>query len=385
MMNNPHANIDRRRVADAVAREAPTNGGRGGPPTKRVKVDPAMTITSAELETAKGIRKALESCTQYPLNPQRWSDYDYAQQALTCTADLEDEDATKALMQRMYKLQYFREDYKIQDTVEEGVRMIQRLMEMMPGYLLSVDFAARYGSYIAVFDRAAFQPAKLATPEDMRTFLGAYYYIFQCLSTNSKAIRSGVVFITECQDMKEENFDLQVEEKFLSHLFGHYPFRHKECLWLNTPSVANIAYGLMKSLVPGDFRANWRMGCKLDGFDGRIDSLFKMPTLAIAQEQLLSKIESFLTERGQNAGGFELHQRMVYNPPPPPQPAAAAAAPEGQAQGAAAAAPRGQAAAVARAPARPGAAARPVAPQGPARQAPARGNPAAPALPNPRA
>lgn len=331
-MNQNASNLERQRVADMVAREAPTNGG-GPPPPKRAKPDPAMTITSAELETARGIRKAMEDCdkTIYPLDLKRWSEYDYAQQAIVCTADLTDAESTKQLMERLYKLQCFREEYKIQDTVEEGVRMIQRLMEMMPGYLLSVDFAARYGSYIAVFDRAAFQPSKLALPEDMRTFLGAQYYIFQCLSTNLKAVRSGVVFITECQGMTSSNWNMQVEEEFISHLFGHYPFIHKECLWLNTPTVANIAHGLVKSMMPGDFVANWRMGCKLDGFEGRIDSLFKMPTLAIAQEQLLLKMEGFLAERGRNAGGFELHERMVYNPPPPP-PAPAAPAQEGEAQ-----------------------------------------------------
>lgn len=307
-----------------------------------------MTITSAELETARAIQKALEECETYALNPKLWTEYDYAQQAITCTGDLSDEASKNKLMQRLYLLQSFREEYKIHDTVEEGVLLIQRLMEMMPGYLLSVDFAAKYGSYIAVFDRAAFQPSKLHMPEDLRTFLGAQYYIFQCLSTNLKSVRNGVVFITECQDTGDDNFDMEVEEKFLSHLFNHYPFRHKECLWLNTPTAANIAHGLMKSMVPGDFLANWRMGCKLDGFDGRIDSLFKMPTLAIAQEQLLLKMEGFLMERGRNAGGFELHERMVYNPPPPPP---APAAQDAAAQQAQAAPPQAQ-------PAPPAAAAR---------------------------
>jgi CRAL/TRIO domain len=288
----------------------------------KVKLDPTLTLTTPELERSQNVQQAAESHKRL-LNLQqrqrlkghkvaKLTAYDFAQQAIVASAEETEDD----IADRLYKLQCFRDEYRIQDTVEEGVTLIHQLMEMMPGYLLSVDFAPRYGSYIFVWDFAAFYPAKLKEQKDLRIFLGALYYICQCLSTNLKAVRSGVVFITECQGMSAANWDMQLEEKMLAELFCHYPFKYKECLWLNTPTIANIAYALMKPLVRRDFLASWRMGCKLDGYEGRIDSLFKMPTPAIAQEQLLKRVEGFLTERARNVRNFELSECMVTNPPP---------------------------------------------------------------------
>lgn len=279
---------------------------------KRIKPDPTMTITTAELHRAREIRQAVEASSK--LSADDWSDYDYAQHAITA----QEQEDMDAILARMYKLKAFKREYKIEDSPEEGVRLIQQMMELMPGYLLSVDFAPRYGSYIFVLDYAAFRPELLQTLDAMRLFLACNYYIFECLSTNLKAVRSGVVFITECQDMTNENFDWQVEDKKIHHLFGHYPFRHKECLWLNTPVIANVAYGLMKPYLSQEFLSTWRLGCKLNGYEGRIDGLFKMPTLEIAQEQMLSRVEGFLNLHERHSANFRLVESMVENPPPPP-------------------------------------------------------------------
>ena len=313
-------------AADALIGDEPTS--------KRAKVipDPTMTITTAELELSLEVQRAAGSHKKLLDLTKRRSlqghkiptltAFDVAQQAIAATS----EDTAEDIAERLYKLQCFRDEYRIHDTVEEGVSLIHQLMEIMPGYLLSVDFAPRYGSYIFVWDFAAFYPSKLKEEKDLRIFFGALYYIFQCLSSNLKAIRSGVVFITECQGMSSQNWDMHLEEKMLAELFSHYPFKCKECLWLNTPTIANIAYGLMKPLVRKDVLASWRMGCKLDGFEGRIDSLFKMPTLAIAQEQLLKRVEGFLSERARNLSKFELSALMVQDPTQedPPAPAGAA-------------------------------------------------------------
>ena len=318
--------------------------GSSAPP----KPDPNMMVTAAEFQRALEIREAVfasdkidtaikapdkrQPLLPFNLNPDpdtigRLTDYDYAQCAITI-GSLD----TEVIVDRLYKLQSFRKEYKIYDTVEEGMGLIYKLMQLFPGYILSVDFAPRYGSYIFVFDFAAFFPERLQTREHMRIYMGGLYYIFKCLSTNLKAVRSGVVFIAECEGTSQANFDMALEEKFMYELTSYFPFRHKECLWLNTPTVANIAYALLKPLVTREFLATWRMGCKLDGYEGRIDSLFKTPTQAIAQEQLLGRIDKFLAQRHRNEFEFELLERMVepQRPPsPPPQPAVAAAAAAG--------------------------------------------------------
>jgi CRAL/TRIO domain len=294
------------------------------PAAKRAKVDldPTMTITTPELERSRKVQEAVASHKNLVdlqhrqhlkgRKAAKLTAFDFAQQSIVASG----EETAEDIADRLYKLQCFRDEYRIQDTAEEGVSLINQLMEIMPGYLLSVDFAPRYGSYIFVWDFAAFYPAKVKEEKDLRILLGALYYICHCLSTDLKAVRSGVVFITECQGMSSENWDMRLEEQMQAELFCHYPIKHKECLWLNTPTIANIAYALMKPLVRRDFLASWRMGCKLDGYEGRIDSLFKMPSPAIAQEQLLKRVEGFLTERARNVRNFELSERWVSNPLP---------------------------------------------------------------------
>jgi len=292
------------------------------------KVDPSLKVTALELTRAKEIRDAagksdlIDTNIKVPVkahpllpfitgppNPATigsLTEYDYAQAAIA----IGDQDM-EVILDRLYKLQAFRQEYKIYDTAEEGMTLIYKLMMIMPGYILSVDFAPRYGSYIVVFDFAAFFPQRLQSIENMRIFMGALYYIFKCLSTNLKAVRSGLVVIAECEGTTEINFDMALEEEIMHKLFSYFPFHYKECLWLNTPSVANLAYGLLKPLVTREFLATWRMGCKLDGYEGRIDTLFKMPTQIIAQEQLLYRIEKFLNERHHNEDVFELTGKML--------------------------------------------------------------------------
>jgi len=241
-------------------------------------VDPSMTLSAAELRRAREIKAAVEASDKIDTSEPdatasssfgifgenvkcgRIAEYDYAQLAIT-SRHLE----MDVVVERAYKLQCFKKEYKIQDTLEEGLYLIHQLMQRFPGFVLSVDFAPRYGSYIFVYDYAAFFPGCIKTLDDVRSFLGGLYYIYQCLSTNMRAIRSGVVFICECEGMEDENLDMRLEEKVVHELFGHYPFCFKECLWLNTPTVANIAYALLKKQVPPDFLATWRLGCKLDG------------------------------------------------------------------------------------------------------------------------
>jgi hypothetical protein len=85
-------------------------------------------------------------------------------------------------------------------------------------------------------------------------------------------------------------------------------------LWLNTPTAANIAYSLLKPLVSKDSLPIWRIGCKLDGYDGRIDSLFKMPTMEVAQEMQIQRLARFLDHRKHNESTFRLSHTSSQHP-----------------------------------------------------------------------
>ena len=181
-----------------------------------------MTLTPEETARAIEVKDMVESLDHI----NNLTDMEYAQFALTSKPDT----CVDKIVDCIYKLQCFREEYRIQDTIEEGAQLMRELMLSQPGYILSVDFAPKFRTYIYVFDFAAFDPSKIKSRHEWKVFMGGTFYIFKCLTTNLQAIREGVVFITECDGMQSGNFDWQLEEKFMHELMHNFPFRYKECV-----------------------------------------------------------------------------------------------------------------------------------------------------------
>lgn len=128
------------------------------------------------------------------------------------------------------------------------------------------------------------------------------------MSSNLRAIREGIAMIAECEGMGFRNYDPKIDQRFMGDLFCYFPFKHKESLWLNTPTVANIAYAALKPfLSTPDKKANFHLGCKLEGYEeGRIDQLFLMPTPEEAQESAVRRMEGYLKERCYNLKNYRL-------------------------------------------------------------------------------
>lgn len=182
-----------------------------------------MTLSEEARIRALEIKAEVESLGQI----NNLSDMDYAQFAITFGVEM----SMEKIIDRIYKLQCFKSEYGLNDTVEEGSTLMRKLILSQPGYILSVDFAPKYGAYIFVFDFAAFNPTRCTrSKHDLRIFMGGIYYIFKCLTANLQAIQEGVVFITECDGMRNNNFDWRLEEKFMHELMSNFPFRYKECV-----------------------------------------------------------------------------------------------------------------------------------------------------------
>ena len=92
----------------------------------------------------------------------------------------------------------------------------------------------------------------------------------------------------------------------MNELFNYYPFKHKESLWLRTPTVANIVYGCLKPFMSTELKSNFHLGCQLDGYEGRIDKLFQMPTPEIAQQNMLERMAGYLQARIDNQNNYVL-------------------------------------------------------------------------------
>lgn len=220
-----------------------------------------LSMTEAELQWAWEIKDAiLRSCSQRssstddcpsePLDQDQDQDQDQQQlapitdyeiaQLAVVTLGLEDLDS---VLERVFQLQCFREEYRLDDSAEEGVELMQYLIqEQQPGHILAFDRAPDNQSFVGVFDFAANKPSAVDLPNDWRIYLGAYYYLLSAACANLTATREGFVTIIECDGMSYQTFSHKMQQRWAQELGMHYPVQDKESLWLNTPMVGKYLY-----------------------------------------------------------------------------------------------------------------------------------------------
>jgi hypothetical protein len=75
--------------------------------------------------------------------------------------------------------------------------------------------------------------------------------------------------------------------------------------------VANLLHAFMKPLIRPETRQKFRVGCNFYGYEGRIDTIFNIPSAAVAQENLLQKLHGFLQKRYDNEQTFRLPDLQI--------------------------------------------------------------------------
>ena len=166
---------------------------QAAPAQTRPAAPMAMKLTNAECRRALSIKNA---ALQDP-SLRELSDYEYAQYALaTPGSDLE------AVLYRIQGMQTFREEYKIQDTLEEGMRLCKAFHQQQPWFVLDVEYEPQHGHFVCVYDYGVVNPKAVRLPEEWRVYLGGLYYIFQLLQANLGSVREGLVHICECEGTK---------------------------------------------------------------------------------------------------------------------------------------------------------------------------------------
>jgi len=189
--------------------------------------------------------------------------------------------------------------------LQEGLQLLRDFILLQPGVALDIEWMPDHGHYLYIFDYVAMDPTKIRLPKDWRVVQGATYYSFEIFSSNLRAVRKGTAAIVECEGMSWFNFDTEYEARRHAELNAWYPFKVKEMLLLNTGTIANFACSILKKICQKE-KKNFKLGCTLDGFDGRIDRLFKVPTLEKAMERLLVRLEGYLRVRLDNQMRYRL-------------------------------------------------------------------------------
>ena len=112
-------------------------------------VDTSMSISDSERAWALQLKNAVETSPDF----ENLTDMEYARHALAAKGDF------KRAMTRIKGLQQFRQDYKVDDTVDQGMYYLERFMRLQPGTLLHIDTCPDTGEGVIGWDQSALDPA----------------------------------------------------------------------------------------------------------------------------------------------------------------------------------------------------------------------------------
>ncbi len=258
-----------------------------------------MTLSRAEKARSLQIKAAVEADSRL----HSLTDFEYVQYALTCA----NEDLAQ-ICERVYLMQAFKEEYQIVDEAVQGIHIFYELLQLLPGYMLAIEYLPSTRNYIKITDMAAIDPSRVKTHEQFRVFLGGLFYTFRCLNPTFEAMRTGISSMLECQGASLEQFNYAFVEKAAVELLHAYPKNVKEVFFLNSSTVANLVYACIKRFLPQRIQKVFKLGHKTDGMHegDRLDSLYLTPTPEHAQERMVRQVLNLLALRYQNQQDFSL-------------------------------------------------------------------------------
>lgn len=264
-----------------------------------------MELKQSEYDFAREIKRLVEAT---PHVQNLMMDFDYV-----CYAIAAANETLEQVLARIYTMQCFREQYRIQDTPEEGIDLIfQRMGTLQPYMLLEIDYIERNQSSFCVYDLAAHNPARIKTDHDLRVFLGGHYYIWHCQFTEFRSLRVGTTVLIECMDSNMDNFDFTLVRKLVHELIKCYPRGENAICFLHSTLVPSLMYNVMKDYLPDKTKNAYHLDYVIEGLeDQRIDRMYKQPTPEAAQARLIVKIRQYLEERYKNRANFSLDNASI--------------------------------------------------------------------------
>ncbi|CAB9516501.1 expressed unknown protein [Seminavis robusta] len=233
------------------------------------------------------------------------SDFEIVQVALI------DQDNIEEALERIYKLQAFRQEYDCVSSCVEahGQDAIQRCMDLFPGLLLSVSYQASLGNHVFASDLTKLYRSIVessSSSEDMTAVvLVACYVVFQATNPDFESMRQGVVLLAECGGFCwTKNFKLSLFQKFWVELGGVYPMKLKKLRHFHTSMFFNLLQSMGRPFLPKDVKEAFEIGCC--SVLGRLDNVYLSPSVAAANARFKRRIKVCLQTRQENASSFKL-------------------------------------------------------------------------------
>ena len=116
----------------------------------KVGLDTTMWITAVERAWALEVKHAVESNKELEPLSDMW----YAHHAIIAQGNLDE------ALRRIQIMQTFRQEYKINHSVEQAHHYLSELIEQQPGFLLNLDVDLEQQISVNAFDVGCFNPTK---------------------------------------------------------------------------------------------------------------------------------------------------------------------------------------------------------------------------------
>lgn len=257
-------------------------------------VNVRMLISNREKQQALAIKAAVNASEDIaPI-----SDMMCAQFALI------DGDDVQSAVNRARHLQIFRDQYKIQDTLDEGAEISRAFLKHHEGHILSIAYNNPMGNYVIIYDQANFNQSVLNTDKTgWPVFLAYGWYLYHAMSPDLHSIRQGIVLIAECEGMDWMKTDMSTMSRVWEELLVAYPVGFRELKLFHTGTIANMTFALLKKILPARIHKKYNLGCQ---FEGRLDAYYRIPTPEAADARVQAELESNLKKRYENERTFRL-------------------------------------------------------------------------------
>ncbi|CAB9522447.1 expressed unknown protein [Seminavis robusta] len=274
-------------------------------------VDPSMTISEEERRWALEIKRAVEDNEELT----NLSDMTYAHHAIVANGNVDE------ALCRIERQQVFRDHYKVDHSVEQGVELLQELIRQQPGFLLNIDIELIRQEAINAVDCGCFNPnvaldtsssAGFGVHDNWRIFCCGYYYIKFTSQPTLSVIRNGTLELGDFGGYGWSNFSTEVNSRLMEEVVAWYPMKWNGLLLYNTGSVANAIIALAKPLMGETMRNTLQLGCQVVEADGscnpnrRLREFYMQPNAEEAERNMLERAKLLLTTRQNNEETFRL-------------------------------------------------------------------------------
>ncbi|CAB9505568.1 expressed unknown protein [Seminavis robusta] len=263
-----------------------------------------MLLTQEEQRWALQLKESMVNRPDLDEENDMW----LAQYAIVTEGDISN------ALKRIARIQAFQKQYGVNNSVEQGVQMLSKLFQLMPGSILCLDVDPMKNEGLHIMDNGKQDHmAAMASERNWRICLVGFYYYFLVCQPTLATIRNGQHTMADFVDFTWNNFRMEFFYQFNLEFGELYPHRFSGFLAFNTGTLANLMFALVKHVYSKALMSKVQLGCHIplgeeDEVPRSLSEIYLQPSLEEANKRMLVRARELFTLRARNEANFRLQQ-----------------------------------------------------------------------------